>query len=68
MKLQKRALDLAYKICANVGVQNYNNHVADVQRIILASFVGVYIKARSDELNKEEYDPAAQGNDIILNP
>jgi len=68
MNLSKNSLDLAYKLLANVGTKNYYNHVADVHRIILAHSVGVYIKARQDELNKKEYDPATQNASLNQKP
>lgn len=60
MNLNEKSLNLAYKICAQVGVKNYSDVLPDVQRTLLSAFVGVYIKARHDELNKREYDPATQ--------
>lgn len=67
MNLNKKSLDLAYKILANTGVKDYANHVPDLHRIILTHSVGVYIKARCDELNKEEYDPATQNASLNQN-
>ena len=60
MNLNKKALDLSYKLLANVGVKDYSNHVPDVQRTLLASFVEVYVKARSDECRGIDFDPATQ--------
>lgn len=60
MNLNKKSLDYSYKILANVGITNYNAHIADVKRILLAAFVDVYIKARDDQKKRKDYDPATQ--------
>ena len=60
MNLNKKALDLSYKLLANVGVRDYANALPDVQRILLASFTEIYIKAINDEREGKKYDPALQ--------
>ena len=62
MDLNKKSLNLANKLCSHLGLQNYTNSLPDIQRMLLTAFVGIYLKARSDQLNKIEYDPATQSN------
>ena len=62
MSLSNKSLNLAYKLVANVGVTNYNDHIPDVQRMLLAAFVDVYTNARLDEREDNDYDPAIDIN------
>lgn len=62
MTLHKKSLDLTYKILANLRVKDYDVHLSDLNSILLAAFVKVYIKARADELDSKEYDISAQMN------
>ena len=68
MYLNKKSLDLAYKICAHVGVKNYSDALPDIQRILLASFVEVYVKARYAESNDGEWDSATQPFNSVSKP
>ena len=68
MTLHKNSLDLSYKILANLQVKDYNKHIADLNRILLAAFVEVYIKARHDELSGKEWDAAASMRNSVKNP
>ena len=60
MNLALRANDLTYKLLANVGIKDYANHFPDVQRTLLSFSVEVYIKARRDERDGIDFDPATQ--------
>lgn len=62
MTLHKKSLDLSYKILANLQVQNYNAHIAELRMILLAAFIEVYTKARHDESVSNEWDTATQMN------
>jgi len=56
MNLDKNALDLAYKILANVQVKDYGKHLYDVKHMILTALVSCYIKARHDQKHGKDYD------------
>lgn len=60
MTLDKKSLDLSYKILANLRVKNYNLYMSDIKLMLLTAFVEVYIKARHDESNNEPMDNATQ--------
>lgn len=64
MALNKKSLDLSYKILANLRVKDYNVHIADLNMILLSSFVEVYTKARYDESQGNEWDIAACINEV----
>lgn len=60
MNLNKKALDLSYKLLANARVEKYADHISDFRNILLACLVEVYIKARDDERKNKDYDSASQ--------
>ena len=68
MTLNKKSLDLSYKILANLQVKDYNKHISDIKGILLAAFVEVYIKARHDQANGKEWDSMAWETASFRNP
>jgi hypothetical protein len=62
MTLNKKSLDLSYKILANLQVSDYNKHISDLKTILLAAFIEVYSKARHDESQGEEWDSSFEMN------
>ena len=60
MDLNKKSLDLSYKLLANARVKDYENHISDFRNVLLSCLVEVYIKARDDERKSKDYDPATQ--------
>ena len=60
MTLNKKSLDLSYKILANLRVKDYNIHITELRMILLSAFVEVYTKGRHDECSSEQWDTATQ--------
>ena len=60
MTLNKKALFLSYKILNNLGVENFNDHVDNVQRVLLTAFTEVYTKAWREQEKQIQWDLSAQ--------
>jgi len=65
MFLSKKALDLSYKILANVQVKDYSAHLDNVKFMLETTFLAIYIKARDDERNNKKWDPLIQARHNI---